>query len=756
MGGSDPDSDFQRNEKWEARLGKFFSQEMPSKFFSFAAYGRLIGTRRLLASEYKDQSTFAYVIGVLGRLELADYAEKLLKCRAIFSRYIQNNDIEVNEFDAAFSSALKAAEGKVPEIKGLYTLFNKMAVDPDHEKEFFETYHKPRIEKWLFTKYEKSEHFKSRFKSKIREIVAKISSSRTIDFETFIDERALWATSGATDRKDEVLRGFKKTKSSWAWSKKTSKILELYDRATINHRCDFSYIEKNEPGAVRLVILTDTFSYLAMSFVSHCIDKSLGNINGLFNYYDNRKKLRFWSSCIDSIHMGTWNTDVDFTGWDESVSHDIVNELFDAMTEHFGIIDPYLVKYMNDIKGFFNNSYILGEKIVNGLASGLRWTTFINSMVNLALNQIALEDLDASWAVNKLVVLGDDVHIDSRVELKGYFELLNSYGFEVNLRKSHVSRDWGEFLKMKITKDGVRGDFVRGLRSLMWNSDDERDNGSKMAIMNQRIDIWVRLFSRNVRYSVKRSVIIDDLFHAAGSTIPKRTIDELLDTPRSLGGLGLTDRRKLDWEYEEKSVIEKKENNYRGPVRPTIIAVPYFFKGVKRLLANISNTIKTGVVRRKVSYNADDAMMKIYENTNFRMNSLVFISKPELPRLEPEPVIGRRLLTEFRLEVSTRGLYDTTKDWAGGDYDKRFQMLNAFRFYSKHLTKRAFNEVLTSMKFVTSNLIILKFGEVMGPLFSEALGGGLLMTLIMTGLTLYKWKLNQLFFEMTSHCIGNY
>lgn len=573
-----------------------------SKFDRFNQTCRLIGQRRLYRKLYEDQSALEYVCGILKSFGMQEEAGCVLRIDAILKTVLSETNREYTE--VSLPVTLKLVEAKVPLVKGVYTLFNKLSSRTDlTPSDTFEQLHRKRLDKWLFTDSSpnKSEEFYEKFRVHVKHIFgeANIEKKRRLRFENFILNRNVWATAGATSDKDHFVKGAPKTKRTWAYSMSDKELLSNV-REGLKTTPTLGIVEKDEPGAVRLVILDDNYTYLLMSYVSYHLDRHLGAVPGLYNYKSNDQKLKTWMGLSEMRELGTTGVSIDYSGWDEGIDLKMQNIILEEMRNR---MSGFLGEEIFDmIKFRMNNNHLdlekygLGKRrIINGVPSGSRWTTLLNSICNLAINRIAINEL--GLIVYNLNVLGDDVVLQTYdlAGAKRYMDLVSSYGFTINELKSHISRDV-EFLKITISDNGPRGVPLRAVRAIMWGSEDEAASmGDPMSVMNQRVDLWIKYFSRNpgAYQEMKfRRMVVDDL-NGAVSVISKTRIKELLHSPRALGGLGLF----VDQQLSTFSRFKSK------PVEETLNKVEVLKTPSSRLFSHkfIRQCVSTLFLRRRLN-----------------------------------------------------------------------------------------------------------------------------------------------------------
>jgi len=98
-------------------------------------------------------------------------------------------------------------------------------------------------------------------------------------------------------------------------------------------------------------------------------------------------------------------------------------------------------------------------KWVNGVPSGLRWTTLIDSLVNYLRSKIISEYVNRKWRATSLLEIrcaGDDDDFTCSSWFLGYlvFKTYELFSIPVHSSKNFISNDCTEFLKNLVLKEG--------------------------------------------------------------------------------------------------------------------------------------------------------------------------------------------------------------------------------------------------------------------------------------------------------------
>lgn len=414
-----------------------------------------------------------------------------------------------------------------------------------------------RIKAWLYNDRshtwgsEGKDGFREMFKNAASKVLRHNISPASwkyseVQLETFYADWMTWATSGASDSRVARKYGLENTKLFTKMVDRDygSQVLEISAK---DYKPVSSAMPKHEGDAERLIVLADTVGYIAMSYLSYITEYRLRGNDYLFNYYG--RKSDFWASRMEASERGRWILDLDYSGWDEGVTHEMIETCCDAITElavESGG-DGDTTRRLGDLAKKSMTDYRLSGwkgKPSSGLISGSRWTTLINSICNAAITLMARDLADESTNEHDFAVLGDDSDQLVMNERKGrlIMERLSGMGFTINKDKSKLQRSKGEFLKQSYNGRHVTGDPRRLVRALLWSRDEERREEGVEA----RVSIWAQMISRNLNVDVFgldesewKEIVADDMYRGMRRQTKKEDVLKWLESPTTSGGAGL-------------------------------------------------------------------------------------------------------------------------------------------------------------------------------------------------------------------------
>lgn len=442
------------------------------------------------------------------------------------------------------SSFLPVVLKKIETRSGLSTIWGKISPRANWRKTL--TYEK-RLDNWLFGNKALNIDTK-KFSATVARLLsyrAPLSKPVLDNFEQFISLRTLWGTSGSTDV--VVDKSVPKTKWQNALLMSDSEILDLVnkhkDKAPV-----YSIIDKSESNTVRAVVLVDLVTYLIEGYGSYYLDQILHNHPVFYNWKDQSHRYRYWAGVVQLLQKNEWFADYDWSGWDENVIDELYQivlsqtmELLKNYAPDFEQFGPYLGKAVN---GAFLKGY-KRRTTTSGLASGRRWTTYINSVFNAAFLAMACDSMgyDVLSVPDALVTLGDDSQTLLRPSYlaDSITDVLDQYGAKINKQKSKITNKDPEFLKFTASSDTVTGIEIRAIRSIIWSTEEEM-----VAVDNvqTRLDVWTKFISR-VKLNAHTQFRLDDvisLFYRDISNKTRLSIEKvkiLCRTPTAINGWGL-------------------------------------------------------------------------------------------------------------------------------------------------------------------------------------------------------------------------
>jgi hypothetical protein len=196
----------------------------------------------------------------------------------------------------------------------------------------------------------------------------------------------------------------------------------------------------------------------------------------------------------------------------------------------------------------FDNAEIPGVcKWEIGVPSGLKWTAVVDSILNRAAAEIVAEDI--GFKIESAYYQGDDAILmglgpsDSNVWADAYAKL----GLDVNRDKTWVSRDSCDFLHEVYRAGEIRAFPARMGKSVIWKKPSQ---GGAVVGAETRLHECISDCLKGVRRDLIgcRDVarrLVGKFMRTRGCIPGLGVVDELLDTPTWMGGLGFGEHGRL-------------------------------------------------------------------------------------------------------------------------------------------------------------------------------------------------------------------
>jgi len=283
-------------------------------------------------------------------------------------------------------------------------------------------------------------------------------------------------------------------------------------------------------------------------FMMDCISKLWWN-----EYIKGSKASTLWMTQEQRMEMweqlatmNGWNMPLDQAEFDQQQLKAEVDITIDEMrnvcwlsTENKQLDDLFGVLQYNMEEGMIK----VGDKLVpykNGVLSGLRWTADIDTIINEALRDIAIDmahDLGIMIKPLFSVAQGDDdvFNFGSKQEAIAMAECYKMMNFKVNPTKFFIRQGDNEFLRKRITNGVVMGYAARSVVSLLFRNVAKEEVEIGPLAANTIGDKWLR-FSNRLDVPMLIGECVFDIAHA-NHWNDKETRSWLF-TPAALGGFG--------------------------------------------------------------------------------------------------------------------------------------------------------------------------------------------------------------------------
>lgn len=391
-----------------------------------------------------------------------------------------------------------------------------------------------------------------------------------IDFKDWAIKTDLWVTSGSSrgvrvSVNDTVTGNTVASKNTKAVFAQTMTSVDIAKMMTDEGDTDtYSVAEKVEPGQKgRLIISAPLAQQLRMSYIDHYIHKSLTHLNGKTTIYMTSDRVkRFYDemilSCSDVTNI---HVPLDVSNFDHSVSKDEIEHIFDALSFNIGrsrILNCWRILLMITLSklNMFGKGVTFHKKFLckweRGLASGIKMTTFLGTIVNIVRFEVCLDQLSRDPEFGRPIVSarkfqGDDIMLIVK-RLSDVVRIINWYGFigvDVSPVKNFISYNTDEFLRKLYYNKLMTGYPARRMVKLCFRDPLKFGPTNRLDSTRATVSAIWSLLWRGCNYDSVIELIRYVCKVNLGSSIWEGShptasiIDRWLTTHTCLGGMGL-------------------------------------------------------------------------------------------------------------------------------------------------------------------------------------------------------------------------
>ncbi|QMU95575.1 RNA-dependent RNA polymerase [Bactrocera dorsalis toti-like virus 2] len=376
-------------------------------------------------------------------------------------------------------------------------------------------------------------HVRNKFESWMRQWSA--GDKPHLRFSQFCRDPMRWATGGGSSS-SEILGERYRTKWAWAMSNALNGV-DAYERAKLEENT--AHVALKEEVKTRTVITTPMASYLRQSYLWYRLGRP-----------------KFLSSTISNpgLVKQLINTDcknfvcIDASQFDHCISKEFIINFFNSIKNNH-LDDDDIVRCCDDeIESLLTLKLEYGKTTFdyeNGLLSGWRFTSLIGSLYSALVCEHINHALDRSFPY---ITQGDDIIILSKlhVDKENIIRACDEFGLTTNPSKTTLGQ-FGEFLKYRYGSGVVQGYAARAVRSIFYANPwlDTKivvkpdEVTSKWFTVMSRISVSSNILLTPSAWNQIKRDITSDVFGWTGHRLKKKDILLALETPVSVGGLGV-------------------------------------------------------------------------------------------------------------------------------------------------------------------------------------------------------------------------
>lgn len=321
----------------------------------------------------------------------------------------------------------------------------------------------------------------------------------------------------------------------------------IYTEMLTPKRQRLEVMQKREPAKVRPVVKADNELFRKMDFLSEVVETGLKGCRSSPIFMSSAANERLDFMIKDRLRLGI-NCPLDQGNFDNNQSK--MSILVVMLAIHEVTMRKAPIQYRRvwaaawDSMIHRESSVIMDGKHYpweNGLASGLRWTTLLGTLLNIGSFRACKRI--AAWVEPGLEVLdaihqGDDIHfkVMNLRHAEVLIHVMTNCGYVVNPLKTYFSTTRSEFLRRSYELDRITGYPGRSMTGMRFRNPIHMDNVSKPARMYERIAIAMMMLGRGAAAASVAQYIIED---AKQLGVPKDVVADFCLTPNAVGGVGM-------------------------------------------------------------------------------------------------------------------------------------------------------------------------------------------------------------------------
>lgn len=373
----------------------------------------------------------------------------------------------------------------------------------------------------------------------------------------FINKRHEWVSSGSAGQHAKV-DSDSKLKLNKRGALEKYKASELIKWRDIEPKITASCSDKYESGKARALYGTDLQDYVIITHVIGKIETKMHRIDGVeMGVFGGAEVSAICRRQNVVAGYESQCTMLDYSDFNLQHTIKVQSLLFNCLKRRLIDIraDPDIIRNCDWTAKALLNQWctfpedIQSTRMVQGMFSGIRATSFINTILNVAYFRLASREVGELFNVRPVnlynVHQGDDVFIvnDSKSWASMVFNVMQHCNFDFNLAKQLFDRSLGEFLRVLYTSEGAMGYLGRAIATIIIKpiqstamvSPHERASG-----LNSQVNILHRRgYNRDACYTVwlatVRHALSLNLPGPGGFTIPLSAAM----VPITHGGLGI-------------------------------------------------------------------------------------------------------------------------------------------------------------------------------------------------------------------------
>lgn len=323
--------------------------------------------------------------------------------------------------------------------------------------------------------------------------------------------------------------------------------INIYNEMCTPYPQRLQIMQKREPAKVRPVVKADNELFRKMDFLSEIIEEGLRGCRSSPVFMSSTANERLDIMIKEKLPMGI-NCPLDQGNFDNNQSKNTIlvillamyDVVFSRAPKEYQMVWSAMWDSMIDDRSVV----ILGKKRYrwgNGLASGLRWTALLGTLLNILSFRVCksiAQYLEPGMNTFDEIHQGDDIHFKV-LELKHACALvfvMRECGYNVNPMKTYFSKTRTEFLRRSYEKGCITGYLGRSMTSIRFRNPINTESLSKPARAYERVAVAMLMQGRGADSASVCQYLIED---AKQIMISPVDMADFCLTPNAVGGVGL-------------------------------------------------------------------------------------------------------------------------------------------------------------------------------------------------------------------------
>lgn len=307
---------------------------------------------------------------------------------------------------------------------------------------------------------------------------------------------------------------------------------------------------KRELTKARAVVITDTPSYLRMSWISTALEPLLRRSRNASVFFSGKRLAKMWADLAsDSADVALWKCPIDQSKFDHMVEPWALSVILDRIEELItGDQAKYILRLIRRDLIPEKGTVTVGEAevpVTKGVLSGWRWTALLDTWVNFSqvvgtLHYLYINDVVPSIDYTGWYFQGDDARLIVRNPgiAVAVAEVMREAGLKIHPSKTWLSPFRDEFLRQVAENSVTMGYLARSVPALLWRNPINAAADNWPAAARAAVGRWDGLVLRGADPGRVLKHAIRELTHLI--PYPRSTIRKWLSLPPHLGGAGVT------------------------------------------------------------------------------------------------------------------------------------------------------------------------------------------------------------------------